>query len=251
MLFAPSLGSFYFTLGERILIYFYGEKRKNFSYFQKWLQIFTIASQCNRCKKNISSIALIPILGFFLTQKKCPNCGYFISWIYPLCEFLFLSFFVFAFVLTKNFFFSISFLFLLGHILISMITDYKKMILDFENLILLLFFGITSNYFYENQLPNQENFIVGISFAFFYFFLYFLKPTAIGFGDVLYAPSYAFLIGHPFWMLFLNFSYVLAVLQYGILKILGKNPSKKIPMGFFFGLGFVLSSCIKIILTFL
>jgi leader peptidase (prepilin peptidase)/N-methyltransferase len=251
MLFAPSLGSFYFTLGERILLYFYGKERKNFSYFKKWLEIFTISSQCNRCKKNISFLALIPILGFFLTQKKCPYCQYFISWIYPFCEFLFLVFFLICFVLTKNFFFSISFLFLLGHILISMITDYKKLILDYENLLFLLFFGVLSNYFYENKFFSKENFFVGVSFLGFYVLLYILKPNAIGFGDVLYAPSYAFLIGHPFWMLFLNFSYVLAVFYYGILKILGKNPSKKIPMGFFFGLGFVLSFCIKIILNFL
>lgn len=247
ILFAPSLGSFYFTLGERIVQYFYGKERKKNPKWTKWNHILSRPSHCIGCESPIEILSLLPILGYFYTKRKCPHCGSSIHWIYPISELLFLLIFLGNFYLTRNFLFSLSFLFLIGHVLVSMITDYKKMILDYENLFFLVPLGLLSNYLYDRNLPNLENLYVGLGFFGFYLGLFLWKPESIGFGDVLYAPFYAFLLGHPFWMFFLNSSYVLAVLNYSILKLQGKDPSPKIPMGYFLGFGFFFSYIGKIL----
>ncbi|EMM82068.1 hypothetical protein LEP1GSC037_0656 [Leptospira interrogans str. 2006001854] len=48
---AASLGSFYVTLGFRILETYYGKQRKLLTFFQKWKRIFTLPSSCDHCGK--------------------------------------------------------------------------------------------------------------------------------------------------------------------------------------------------------
>lgn len=70
----------------------------------------------------------------------------------------------------------------------------------------------------------------------------FLFPGGIGFGDVLFAPVYALIAGHPWWMFFLNASYIPAVLLTIILRERGKSLRKApIPMGLYFGIGLMLT----------
>jgi leader peptidase (prepilin peptidase) / N-methyltransferase len=45
-------------------------------------------SYCPSCKKQISNIALIPVLGFFFANGKCSHCGIRISIQYPIIELL-------------------------------------------------------------------------------------------------------------------------------------------------------------------
>ncbi|WP_186646595.1 prepilin peptidase [Fluviispira vulneris] len=54
-------------------------------------------SSCPSCKKTISLIALIPIIGYIYTKGKCENCNTKISLQYPFVEFLcgFLTVFIF------------------------------------------------------------------------------------------------------------------------------------------------------------
>ena len=50
------------------------------------MSLITPRSSCPSCKKQISNIALIPVLGFFFTKGKCSNCGNKISIQYPIIE---------------------------------------------------------------------------------------------------------------------------------------------------------------------
>lgn len=131
-----------------------------------------------------------------------------------------------------------------------MITDYKKFSLDYENLPFILFFGILSNYFFYNEFPDLSDYAVLIGFIVFYILLYVFYQKGIGLGDVIFAPFYAFISGHPYWILFLNSSYILAVLWAFLNRKKGeKLEGKPIPMGFFFGFGLLISFIGKVLMA--
>ena len=50
------------------------------------INLFKPRSHCPKCKKNISYIHLIPVVGYLLQQGKCINCKRKISYKYPLHE---------------------------------------------------------------------------------------------------------------------------------------------------------------------
>ncbi|MBP7284700.1 MAG: prepilin peptidase [Leptospiraceae bacterium] len=241
-LIAASIASFYTTLGERILRYFYSPLRKKYNLKEKWKIIFTKPSACEKCDTRVKAIYLFPVLGYFFTSGKCQNCEIKVSHHYPLIEFLFGVLFCVFFYFTKNLFFSLTILFLLGHVLVSMITDYKKFSLDYENLPFILFFGVITNYFFYNEFPDLFDYSVLGGFVAFYIILWLIFPRGIGLGDVIFAPIYAFLAGNPYWMIFLNSSYILAVTWAFLTRKKGEAiRNKPIPMGFFFGFGLLLS----------
>ncbi|TGK13450.1 prepilin peptidase [Leptospira kmetyi] len=239
---AASLGSFYVTLGFRILNVYYGKYRKSLSVFQKWKRIFTHPSSCDHCDSEIRYPELLPVFGFLISKGKCKFCNGRINPLFPLIEFAFVCVFVFCFLLTKNPAFSFVFLFLCGHLLISCLTDAFHFSLDYENLPWILLFGIGSLYLFNGKLPGgNELFVLGGFFSAF-LVLYFFFPGGIGFGDVLFAPVYAMIAGHPWWMFFLNASYIPAVLFTIVLREKGKSIRKTpIPMGLYFGIGLILT----------
>lgn len=66
-----------------------------------WVKsIFFGRSECNECKKKLSTIELIPILSFFFQKWKCKNCSFKLPNIYRIIEIL--SWFIF--VMTYLFF---------------------------------------------------------------------------------------------------------------------------------------------------
>lgn len=246
-LIAASLGSFYVTLTERILIYFYGKKRKSFSSKEKWKIILFSSSHCEVCSSKISFYYLIPIFGYFLTKGECHHCKSKISPFYPWSELLFGIWFLSLFFITQRFFFSIFSTFLFGHVFLSMLTDLKKFILDYENLFFIGIFYFLSSIFFEQTGIEKNNILVGIGFLCVFGLIYKLFPNQIGFADILYVTCYAFFLGHPLWMVFLNTSYISAVGVYFVKKITKQRAERAIPMGFYFGLSFLLSYIIKIL----
>jgi len=68
----------------------------------------------------------------------------------------------------------------------------------------------------------------------------------MGLGDVFYISTYSFLASHPWWILFLNSSYMLALLGSVITKKKSeKFLKKKIPMGVYFGFGIGITLLLK------
>ncbi|PJZ54560.1 A24 family peptidase [Leptospira adleri] len=245
---AASLGSFYVTLGFRILEFYYGKKRKSLSFREKWKRILTSPSACDHCGKEIRYPELLPVVGFLITKGKCGECKKPIRPIFPVVELSFLMIFVFCFALTKNPAFSFVFLFLCGHLLISCLTDAYHFSLDYENLPWIGFFGFTAIFLLNGKFPGWNEVFVFGGFFVSFLLLFFFFPGGIGFGDVLFAPVLAAIAGHPWWMFFLNASYIPAVLFTIVLRKKGESLRKKpIPMGLYFGLGTVLTFFGKIL----
>jgi leader peptidase (prepilin peptidase)/N-methyltransferase len=246
--FGSSLGSFYITTSERLLAYFYGKKRKQADFKSKMYSLFTVPSHCESCSQKVGSIYLVPIIGYGLTRGRCQNCKKAISWIYPASEFLFGILGVIGFYATDSILFAVSFLFLLGHLVISIYTDATYFSLDYENLPFILLFGSIANYALLETLPGLHELLVFLGFAVFYVALYFLVKQGMGLGDVFFAPVFAFLAGHPFWMLFLNVSYTLAILITFLSRKKGESiRGKMIPMGVYFSLGLFFTYVAKVL----
>lgn len=244
------MGSFYVTLSERILLYFYGKKRKSLSTLEKWKEIFFVPSHCEFCSAKIPIDYLFPFFGYFLTRGKCFHCNKRIFIHYPLSELLFSFWFFIIFFLTENLFLTIFSTFLLGHVILSMITDVKKYILDYENIPFIILFYFLSSIFLWKLRIGVENFFVGLVFFLVYFLIHKFFSKQMGFGDVIYVTCYTFLLGNPYWIFFLNSAYVSAVGVYFIKKIFQIKTKPMIPMGFYFGLSFLLSYILKIYIDF-
>ena len=243
-----SIGSFYYTLSLRILEYFYGRERKNRSFFRKLSIILTKPSSCPACQKTISAGTLIPVIGYFISKNKCAECNEIISHRYPLTEFWFGALFTFLFFLSSNFLYSVLMLCLFGHLLISIHTDFYYFSLDYENLPFILFFGVLVNFSLDGTFFLIEDFYVFFGFAAFYFTIWFFYKKGIGLGDVFYGPIFAFVAGHPWWMLFLNSSYLIALLVAFLTKRKGESfRNKPLPMGVYFSIGLMMVLVCKLI----
>ncbi|MCB1160375.1 MAG: prepilin peptidase, partial [Leptospiraceae bacterium] len=185
--------------------------------------------------------SLVPVFGYFYSLKQCRYCHYQIPFHYPLTELGFGLFFLLTFYLSRSFFFGLSCTLLLGHLYISMYTDWKKFSLDYENLPFIFLFGTIANYFFGEEPFGLLRVYVFAGFLIFFLALYLLYPKGIGLGDVIFAPVFAYLAGHPWWMLFLNASYITALLVSFVLRDKTKVFRKTaIPMGFYFSLALIL-----------
>lgn len=247
-LFGTCLGSFYVTTAERILEYYYGKKRKIGTPVSRFYSLLTVPSHCPNCETKVGALPLIPIFGYFFCRGKCTVCELKLPWIYPLSEFLFGLTSLLSFLATDSLLFSISITFLLGHLLISIYTDSTYYSLDYENIPFVLLFGSLANYALLGELPGLPDLFVFIGFLIFYLFLFKLAKGGMGMGDVIFAPCFAFLAGHPFWILFLNSSYTLALLVTILSRKKGESlRGKMIPMGVYFALALFFTYLAKVL----
>ncbi|BDA78426.1 peptidase [Leptospira kobayashii] len=246
--YGAALGSFYITTAERVLLFFYGKERKQGTKLERLKKLFTIPSHCPHCKTPVSPLHLIPVLGFFLTKGKCKSCHSKLSWTYPVSELFFGIVVVTFFQMTGSLGFAVFFPFLLGHLMISLYTDANYFSLDYENLVFILAFGLVCNYFLLEEWPALTDLYVFLGFAGFYLALYLVYRKGIGFGDVLFAPVFAFLSGHPWWMMFLNSSYLIATIVTLLSRKKGESlRGKAIPMGVYFSIGLFFTYLSKIL----
>lgn len=246
--FGGALASFYTTLGERILLYCYGKKRKETIGFNRWKIIFSKPSHCPSCGHLVTKTHLIPILGWFFTKGKCKSCDTELPKLYPLSEFLFGLMAIFVYFVSEDILGTIFLLFLFGHLLISMMTDVAKFSLDYENLPFIIGFGFLSNYFLFGESFNLETLWVFLGFLVFYLLIYLLFRGGTGLGDVLFSPFFAAIAGNPFWILYFNSAYLLAVGFTFLLRKKGDSlKGKKIPMGLYFSLGLFLTYFAKLL----
>lgn len=246
--FAASLASFYTTLSDRILYYCYEQGRKKFQGFKRWNIIFSKPSHCPSCKTNVNKLYLVPIFGWFLTKGKCNRCQVEIAKLYPLTEFLFGLIAILVYFVSESLPGTFCFLFFLGHLLIAMLTDAKKLSLDYENLPFLIGFGFGSNYFLFEESPGFTHLYVYLGFLLFYLIIYLLFRGGTGLGDVIFSPVLAAIAGNPFWMVYFNSSYLLAVGFSFLLRKRGESlKGKKIPMGLYFSIGIFFTFFFKLI----
>ncbi|TGK05290.1 prepilin peptidase [Leptospira langatensis] len=243
-----SFGSFYSTLAYRILRFYYGRERKQGTRLARFKRILLEPSSCESCGSRIGGMALVPVFGYWLAGKKCKVCGAEINPLYSLCEAGFGFLFMISFFLSGNFLGSLAFVALCGHLLVSASTDSQKFSLDYENLPFILFFGILTNFLIFHSLPDKADWIVLGCFLGAFFLTHFIFPSGMGFADAIFAPAFAFLSGHPWWIFFLNASYAIALAVTYLKRKKGESlRGVPIPMGVYFSLSLALTILARMI----
>ncbi|TGK00902.1 prepilin peptidase [Leptospira semungkisensis] len=243
-----SFGSFYSTLAYRILRFYYGRERKQGTRLARFRRILLEPSSCESCGTKLSSKALVPVFGYWLVGKKCQTCGAEINPLYALCEASFGFLFMISFFLSGNFLGSLAFVALCGHLLVSASTDSQKFSLDYENLPFILALGILANFLIFNSLPDKADWIVFGCFLGAFFLTHFIFPSGMGFADAIFAPSFAFISGHPWWIFFLNASYATALAVTFLKRKQGESiRGVPIPMGVYFSLSLGLTFLARMI----
>ena len=113
-------GSFFYTLSVRFIN---GTVERN-----AFNALFSV-SKCPACGEKINPVFLIPILGYFLTGRKCRKCGSDISGIYPAIEVLYgLLALIIYYRFGQNFYSAVIFLLIGISIAISIIDIKTKII---------------------------------------------------------------------------------------------------------------------------
>ena len=176
------------------------------------INLFLPRSHCPKCKKNISFINLIPLVGYLLQKGRCMNCEKVISYKYPLYELIHLITGLFIYL---NFGINlisalIYILFTIFYILFE--CDLQKLFLPFYLNILISIFGFsiafngTIFHIESFGIICTSQFILSIyGFIGGYFILWFInicyrflkEKDGIGGGDFLLLGGIGSLVG-PF-----------------------------------------------------
>ena len=142
------MGSF-----SSVLIYRLGkiEVEKN-----KEINLFFPRSHCTHCKKQISLINLIPLIGFIKQRGKCKNCEESISLMYPFNELLHLLVGIIVI-----YFFDISLISLIIYTIffvlyVLFILDLKFFYLPIGLNIFLGILGISTNSIFDLSVSNMD-----------------------------------------------------------------------------------------------
>ena len=211
-------------------------------------------SQCINCKKELSLIDLIPVLGFIFLRGKCRYCKKKISWQYPIVEFITGAIFILIFL--KFIFASdlincnllqiidLSLLFIFAVILITIfIFDLKYYIIPNKILfpgIILGFIAliIKSIYIWSFELVIAHLFSIFITFGFFLFLYLVSRGKWIGAGDVKFGILLGLILSWPQSLVMLFFSFVIGAMIGIVLLLLKlKKRKEKVPMGTFLVIG--------------
>ena len=215
----------------------------------KDVNLFYPRSHCPNCKKNITNINLIPLIGFIKQRGKCLNCNVKISFYYPINEILHL---IIGLVLFSIFGLSMQLLiaFLIAVILIILfILDYRFFLLPFSLNIALLFIGLIGIGYaeifkiifldYNNLSMSVAGAFIGFVFLWLvnFFFNLIKGYNGIGGGDFILLASLGSITG-PFALPFIILFGSLASILIYFLKI--KALSNQIPLGSGLVLGFLI-----------
>ncbi len=233
--------------------------------FKKWLPSWVRGrSYCDYCKKKLSWFDNIPLLSFILLRGRCRFCQKNIPLQYPLVEFLTGVEFVWVYFLIQSqvnffsrfegFFSFLSLLIWLGLgacFLAIFIADLRYQIIPDTAVlgaVFLSFLRILANYRYTAML-NWSWFTAAVLAALFFLGLVLItKGKGMGIGDVKLAFLMGLILGFPQILYALSFAFLTGALFGGILIIFGKKKLKsQIPFGPFLVLGTIFGLLFEII----
>ena len=242
------MGSF-----SSVLIYRLGkiEVEKN-----KEINLFFPRSHCPHCKKQISLINLIPLIGFIKQRGKCKNCEESISLMYPFNELLHLLVGIIVI-----YFFDISLISLIIYTIffvlyVLFILDLKFFYLPIGLNIFLGILGISTNSIFDLSVSNMDILnlgstslsILGYSAGFLSLwavnFIYRLvtKKDGIGGGDFILFAGLGSIAG-PLALAPILFLGSISALLIVITDL--KKYSKEVPLGSGLILGFIFYVLLK------
>ncbi len=236
-----SFGSFYKTIYDRILYFFYSNLRKQLSLKQKYYHLLLQPSFCYYCKKPIKKIYLIPILGFFLTKGRCNNCNRLLPKDYFMWELgggILLCYFYYFYEI-----FSIILLLIIFHFIISALTDLKKFFIDFENVIFLYLWGWIYNIF-QYEVSYFKYILLRMTLVVIFFLILYLlgKGKQLGFGDLILMGSISLIFDILEIIIIINMGAIGSILYIILYK---KNKKAYAPLGFFLSMVSILVLILK------
>ena len=216
-------------------------------------------SRCPTCKKQISSLNLIPLIGFLRQQGKCINCKSKISFFYPITEIFFLILGIFI-VLNYGYSILSIYLFLILTIFyILFFLDLNFLYLPLPLNISITVLGLTGNTFFSLAIEDSIyifnisplwfsifGFLIGYIFLYLvnYFFKLYKGIDGIGGGDFILFGGIGSIFGPLSLGPILFLSSVLGVLYFVFFVKMNRS---ELPLGSFLILG---SCCYFFIKTF-
>lgn len=250
---AASIGSFYQTLADRILYLFYGPGRKAIdkngrrfalSTSEKYRSLFLFPSSCSSCNVRISPLYLIPIFGWIFAKGRCSNCDAPISVSHILIEVGFALLGVVFLFLSKSVVLTLILLFFSGHLLVSMITDWHHLILDYENTAVLFLLSVLYVYFSDGEFLYHFYSFAGVALFFLIAFIL-TKGRQPGFGDILLAAVLGFVHGFPWVLVPLQVGAAGSILH---LWLVNRDFKSAAPLGFYLSIGSILTFVVSFLL---
>ncbi|HQF36703.1 MAG TPA: prepilin peptidase [Candidatus Dojkabacteria bacterium] len=184
-----------YELNLKILIFVFGgcfgavfaSLLGNIAYRKSFKKIIKGYSHCEKCKKQLSFVQLIPVLGWVINKGKCPHCNYSVPIIYPLFEFM--MFLIGGMVSVGCFKSGIDWVVIAGFFILGYLAIYDLLFYEIDdklvNFISILGFGIlVLRLFLKIDFPYVENTILIFAIWGIYFLITKLsKKTLIGMGD--------------------------------------------------------------------
>jgi prepilin signal peptidase PulO-like enzyme (type II secretory pathway) len=223
-------GSFFVTLGLRYIDNTFSEDP---------IKGLTERSKCPLCKAPVSTIGLIPILGYFILKGRCPNCKNSISIIYPVFEFIYGL--IVLLIISKLGLTPISIIssLLAGIGAAITIIDLKTMRIPDSLVIVFIFLSIYPAIYDGQFLEN----IFGLLFlGGFFLIIIFIFPGGFGGGDLKFAAAIGFNLGINLSIVALETALISGAiigLIYGLIS--QKGLRIKIPFGPFLFLSYLIA----------
>ncbi|MBI3379584.1 prepilin peptidase [Candidatus Gottesmanbacteria bacterium] len=195
-------------------------------------------SHCDHCKHVLSWYELIPVVSFFMLERKCRRCHKKISWQYPLIEIITGILFLFTYTLfiqiTEVYILLklIYYLMVISGLIAIFFTDLKYRIIPDEILIVLT--AITVFYLFFSQKIQFLNHILSglVFFSIFLILVIITRGKGMGLGDVKYAFVMGFILGSTSTIVSFYLSFLTGAAVSLILVIRGRKSMKStIPFG--------------------
>lgn len=201
----------------------------------KYPNIITRNSFCEECKKPLSWVQLIPVVGYLIYSGRCKNCKTFVRLYYPISELLLGLSFLLMYLYSIPFFFFILVIFLF------ILSYYDSISMSVPRLIVHILLVISILIFFFLQLI-PFNIIVPLIICIFLLLVNIIKKS-FGFGDILILFSVG-ILQTPKQMVCTFWLGVLIALLYSVIIIIRKKidiKKAKVPMVPFFSIAFVIS----------
>jgi len=207
-------------------------------------------SFCPYCKHTLKWQDLIPVFSFLFLRGKCRYCDKKISLQYPLVEIatgvLFLSIFNFQFLIFNKFpisnFQTLFWLIISSFLIIIFVYDLKHFIIPdkviYPAIIIALIFNFQFLIFNQFSIFNSLILSALGAAGFFLFIVLVSRGKWMGVGDIKLAFLMGLLLGFPYILVALFFSFLIgAVIGIGLILAKRKTMKSEVPFGPFLVMG--------------
>lgn len=202
-------------------------------------------SSCDFCKRKLTSLDLIPVLGFFLLGGRCRYCRRRLSWQYPIVEMItgFLFVLVFLFLTISNQFNLMSivyYLILVCVMVVVGIIDYKFYLIPTSFIFAASLLSLFYNYSALGSLGFIDHVIGAFAAAIFFGIIVLVTlGRGMGEGDIFLGFLIGLVLGVKMAIvaIFLAF-FIGALVSIVLLMLRKKRLGEAVPFGPFLILGF-------------